>query len=472
MRQATSGIETPPLAPHRRFQPTPREATEPPSPRPRGLYRGEPANCRRDWRQFAPIWLHAALIWGVAVAYRQERGLSVILAVAAAALPVHYLLPYRWKRPFFAAVSALGLGLVFGWETAAAVLPVAAVLIALAVAPIRWGWKAGAMAAVASGLALARAGYFGPGLTLGLGRTLPSAMWPVLGTMFMFRMIIYLYELKHARKPESVVDTAAYFCLLPNFCFLHFPVVDYRTFLRGYFAADIHAIQRRGLRMMLLGLVQLLGYRFLNHRVRIGPDEVEGLATLARYLGANYLLYLHVAGQFHLACGVLHLFGHQLPETHHNFLLASSFTDYWRRINIYWKDFMVRVFFNPVVFRLKKRPQAVALAAATAVVFLTTWALHAYQSFWLSGRWNFSVPDALFWGVLGLLVMVNVQLDARRKKKPAAPEGAWATARAGAIRAAKTAGTLATISLLWSLWTSQGVGPWLEMLRRGLLGGA
>jgi D-alanyl-lipoteichoic acid acyltransferase DltB (MBOAT superfamily) len=223
---------------------------------------------------------------------------------------------------------------------------------------------------------------------------------------------------------------------------------------------------------MLLGLVQLLGYRFLNHRVRIGPDDVEGLATLARYLGANYLLYLHVAGQFHLACGVLHLFGHQLPETHHNFLLASSFTDYWRRINIYWKDFMVRVFFNPVVFRLKKRPQAVALAAATAVVFLTTWALHAYQSFWLSGRWNFSVPDALFWGVLGLLVMVNVQLDARRKKKPAAPEGEWATARAGAIRAAKTAGTLATISLLWSLWTSQGVGPWLEMLRRGLLGGA
>ena len=54
--------------------------------------------------------------------------------------------------------------------------------------------------------------------------------------MFMFRMIVYLYEMKHARRPETLVDTLSYFFLLPNFCFLHFPVVDYRTLQRGYFA--------------------------------------------------------------------------------------------------------------------------------------------------------------------------------------------------------------------------------------------
>ena len=80
----------------------------------------------------------------------------------------------------------------------------------------------------------------------------------------------------------------------------------------------------------------------------------------------------------------------QLPETHHRYLLATSFTDYWRRINIYWKDFMVRIFFNPVVFRLKRWPQPAALAAATAVVFLATWLLHAYQLYWLRGGWGFS----------------------------------------------------------------------------------
>ena len=144
----------------------------------------------------------------------------------------------------------------------------------------------------------------------------------------------------------------------------------------------------------------------------------------------NYLLYLRVSGQFHMACGMLHLFGFQLPETHHHYLLATSFTDYWRRINIYWKDFMVRVVFNPVVFRLKRRPQPVALAAATAVVFLVTWLLHAYQSFWLRGVWGFGVPDALFWGILGVLVLINVQLDARAARGRAR----------GPVRAAAAAG--------------------------------
>ncbi len=92
---------------------------------------------------------------------------------------------------------------------------------------------------------------------------------------------------------------------------------------------------------------------------------MHDLASLACYLVCNYLLYLQVSGQFHIACGMLHLFGFQLPETHHHYLLATGFTDYWRRINIYWKDFMVRLFFNPVVFRLKRWPQPAALAVAT-----------------------------------------------------------------------------------------------------------
>src|SRR5439155_8022673 len=117
------------------------------------------------------------------------------------------------------------------------------------------------------------------------------------------------------------------------------------------------------------------------------PDEVRCLASFVGYLICNYLEYLHVSGQFHVACGMLHLFGHKLPETHHNYLLATGFTDYWRRINIYWKDFMVRLVFNPVAFRLKHRPQPLALAVATLAVFVVTWFLHAYQLFWRQRVW-------------------------------------------------------------------------------------
>ncbi len=175
--------------------------------------------------------------------------------------------------------------------------------------------------------------------------------------MLMFRMLIFLYELKHARAPESPLDAVAYFFLLPNYCFFHFPVVNYRTMQRGYFAADVHVTQARGLAMMFRGTLQILAYRLVYQRLLISPAEVQGLADLVGHVVCNYLLYLHVSGQFHLACGMLHLFGYHLPETHHRYLLATSFTDYWRRINIYWKDFMVRIFFNPVVFRMKRWPR-------------------------------------------------------------------------------------------------------------------
>jgi D-alanyl-lipoteichoic acid acyltransferase DltB (MBOAT superfamily) len=242
---------------------------------------------------------------------------------------------------------------------------------------------------------------------------------------------------------------------------------------RGYFADDVHALQRRGLQMMFRGTVHLLLYRLIYHELLISPSKVHDLASLSGYLVANYLLYLQVSGQFHIACGMLHLFGFQLPETHHHYLLATGFTDYWRRINIYWKDFMVRLFFNPVVFRLKRWPQPAALAVATISVFLATWFLHAYQSYWLRGSWGFSVPDALFWGVLGALVLVNVQLDARRGNAVARGPSRGAsrpTLRELAVRSVKVAATFTTIAVLWSLWSSPSLSAWLDMVSRGFHG--
>ena len=170
---------------------------------------------------------------------------------------------------------------------------------------------------------------------------------------------------------------------------------------------------------------------------------------------------------------MLHLFGFQLPETHHHYLLATGFTDYWRRINIYWKDFMVRLFFNPVVFRFKRWPQPAVLALGTIAVFVATWLLHAYQSFWLRGSWGFSVPDALFWGTLGALVLVNVQLDARRGERAPRRFGLSAlepTFPLLAVRTLKVAATFTTIAVLWSLWSSESLSAWLGMVSRGIYG--
>lgn len=453
MRPESTRTVAPRAAPHRRFLPPLR-----PSPGLRGLYHGEPDACRRDPRRFLPALGHLLLMLAVFKVFHLEgRAFRGLFVLATAALPVHYLLPFRLKKPAFVAVSMIGLAWAMGGAIAAFVLPAAALLIGACFLPIAWSARASIVAAMGVALALLR--------PAGVAAGVPDGVWAVLGSIFMFRMILFLYELKHAEVPERPIDALSYFFLLPNFCFTLFPVLDYRAFRRGYFAENIHDLQRTGLVLMSRGTVHLLLCRLVAGAM-ILPSEVHGPLGLAGYISCNYLKYLDVSGRFHLACGMLHLFGFGLPETHHNYLLARSFTDYWRRINLPWKDFMVRVVFNPVAFRLKGRARPVVLATATVAVFLATWLLHAYQSFWLRGSWGFSVPDALFWGILGAFVLVNVQLDARRSGRRA--PGVEKSARAIALRATQTFGTFATIALLWSLWSSPSVGAWLGLLKKGL----
>ena len=177
-----------------------------------------------------------------------------------------------------------------------------------------------------------------------------------------------------------------------------------------------------------------------------------------------YLLYLRISGQFHIIAGMLHLFGYDLPETNRRYLLASSINDFWRRINIYWKEFMVKVFYFPAYFKLRRSGELRAQLLATMVVFLATWFLHAYQFFWLQGRFRLSLNDSLFWGTLGALLMINVWLDSRRKSRPV--EKGWPLK----LRlAAQTVGTFCLIAFLWSLWSAASLTEWVYFLKTGTL---
>ncbi len=453
-------------APHRRYLPTRPAPARPSRPRlTEGLYPGEPEACRRAWRPFLRTFLHLALLAAVCRVYRieerafQGRAFQTLIAVALCALPIHYLAPYRYKRGVFLAASLAGLGLVMGPTTAAAVVALALVLIGCCRLPIPFAARAALIAALGATSAYLRAS----------GRALPEPVWSIIASMFMFRILIYLYELKHATAREPLSSALSYFFILPNFAFPHFPVVDYRTMERGYFSQPIHDAQARGLVMATRGTIHLLCYRLVYHELLISPSQVHSPAALASYLVCNYLLYLQVSGQFHIACGMLHLFGWRLPDTHHHYLLADGFTDYWRRINIYWKDFMIRLVFNPVVFALKRRPRPLALGAGTLAVFATTWFLHAYQSFWLRGSWGFTVPDALFWGILGVLVLASVLREAKRKpERSRAPRTASSLIATWMLKASRVALTFVAIASLWSLWSSPSLGAWLEMLSRGV----
>jgi D-alanyl-lipoteichoic acid acyltransferase DltB (MBOAT superfamily) len=282
-----------------------------------------------------------------------------------------------------------------------------------------------------------------------------NVIWPVLASMFMFRLIIYIYDLKNGKATPTFTSTLSYFFLLPNVVFPFFPVVDYSTFRRTYYNDDQFQIYQKGLQWMLRGVIHLILYRYINNYLMISPENVTNTTELVRYLISNFALYLRISGQFHFIIGLLLLFGFNLPETNHLYFLASSFTDLWRRINIYWKDFMMKLFFYPTYFRIRHWGTTASLLLATAFVFFITWFLHAYQWFWLRGTFLLSSQDILFWSILALLVVVNTLYENRRGRKRTLGQASLSVRNH--YLALRMAGTFTVMAVLWPL-TSDSSG--------------
>lgn len=407
------------------------------------------ANARADLARFAVLAGQLALLLVAFRVYHIEGPVFFVVASTAfGGFLVHYWLPLRWKEPFLLALSAAGAFLVLEPVVAALVLGAGLVIFALTRLPVSFGIRLTLILLFGGAIIAAR---FLPDVGI------PGAFWPTFGALFMFRLVIYLYDLRHAAAPFGLVEFGTYFFMLPNFYFLFFPVVDFQTMRQGFLRRNIHDIAQQGIVWMVRGTVHLLVYRVVVQlRGRGAPDEVTSLAALVENMVLTYLLYLKVSGTFHVTVGILHLFGYDLPETHHKWLMARSLTDFWRRINIYWKDFMVKVVWLPTYFRLRKGGDLRAQLVATVLVFVTTWITHAWQYWWLSGQWLLTVPDMLFWGTLGALVVLNVWLEHRagpRRPPPALP-----------VRILQRAGMLALITTLWSLWSSPSVKAWLELL--------
>jgi D-alanyl-lipoteichoic acid acyltransferase DltB (MBOAT superfamily) len=413
-------------------------------------------------RRLVPLLAQLGLLLGVFHAFDVEGGpFRRLAAIGFAGFLVHYLTPLPWKKWVFVGLSLAGGAAVLAYDTGASgafavLLPASAVGLAFALgasffAILRLAapfWlRLVLVGAIAGLLAWMRVVTF-----------LPGPFFLVLGSIFMFRMILYAYEVKVARRPESFADFCSYFFLLPNFYFVLFPVIDYSTFKKSFYARDIHDTAQRGIAWMVRGTTHLVLYRWIYHNLVIGPESIDSPATLAQFVAVPFWLYLKVSGHFHVIVGMLHLFGYSLPETNRRYFLASSFTDFWRRINIYWKDFMIKAFYYPAYFRFRRRNETLALVVATVLVFVATTLLHGYQMFWLHGTFTITSADLAFWGILGALVVVNALSEARRPRRPAKRSRAAALA----ARVPSTLAVYLTITVLWSLWSGHSVGDWVE----------
>jgi len=411
------------------------------------------------------------MLCGAIAALELEAGLGLplVLPVLALGYCVHAWLPGAWKLPFFVALSAVAFACVLGPVDALAVGVLGGVLFLLCNLRAHIRWRVASLLACGALLVALRAGWIPAPRLPGGSAPEQSLVVPLVASMFLFRGAIYLYDEHTQPRPASIWMRVAYFFLLPNVCFLLFPVVDYRTFQRTYYAAPAREIHARGLRWMLRGILHLLAYRAVHAYLTPAAGDVHDLGGVLMFVCSSYLLYLRISGHFHLVIGMLHLFGFQLPETNHAYLLAHSFSDSWRRTNVYWTEFMKKLVYYPAYMRLRMRGTTFALVASTALVFVATWWLHALQWFFLQGGLPLAW-DGMFWGVAALLALWSVLAEARRAAGPAvlAPGAPAAPPRLGAAlrHALRVLGVFATTSLLWSLWSSRSLSEWSGVLKQ------
>lgn len=413
---------------------------------------GDPreANARPSVSRFVALATQLALLELVFNVYHtlDTQTYLKMTAIAFGAFAIHYWLPFRLKEPFWAAASALAAFALLPRNTA--ILLIGITLGLYAILRSRFSFRARVAAVAAVFLVM------GWGCAKELPHV-PRPLYAVFGAIFMFRIVIYIYDLSHSKKPAGFVAYLTYFLTLPNYVFTLFPTIDFETMRRGYYRRDGNEIAQQGIDWMIRGTIQLMLYQLVVYiNDPLLPDRIRSFPSVMLLMVSIYLLYLKVSGQFHIIVGLLHLFGYDLPETHHRYFLASSISDLWRRINIYWKDFMVKIVYFPVYFRLRKRGDTAARVAATGAVIAATWMLHSYQYFWVKGAFFFSWPDAIFWSVLGVFMIGDTIREGRRKVRR--PED---TLSARATHAAQVCGTFALMCLMWTLWSAPTVGQFL-----------
>jgi len=425
---------------------------------------GDGTDAKSEVRVLLWLLLQAGFVLALIVGLRIENQAfyTRVAPLAILGAMVNHLLPMRYRLKFFALLSVLGLILVFGMTQGAWILGIGLLFILLCHLPVPRPLRVVLILMVGTGLGLMRAEV--------LPTPWATAIWPIVGSMLMFRLIIYLYDLPHLKQRATWEERVAYFFCLPNVVFPLFPVLDFSTFRRTYYDRPAAGIYQEGIHWILRGLLHLVGYRLLYEYGHASPADVRTGTDLIGYVISNYGLYLRVSGQFHLIIGMLHLFGFRLPETHRFFFLAANFSDLWRRINIYWKDFMQKVFYQPVFFRLRRhRSETFALLVSTITVFVATWFLHSYQWFWLLGTWLFSATDAIFWGLLGCCLVLNLLYESRKGRVRTV--GASAAGPGARIRlAAQTVAMFTFMALLWAFWTSPTISGFVEMLRQATFG--
>ena len=414
-----------------------------------------PSNKNQEASKMAWIKIGAQLILITCVVHyfqiEADLGFPEFWYLWLAMFVVNLIIPQNFRPILLFTTFVMTLTIFLGWLGATKVLMMCFFIIGLCHLPIK--------------LIFRKIIVFGVGLVVGLMilGMVPSPFdtnqLRVIATIFMFRIILYLYELEYEKKPVPVWTRLNYFLLAPNIIFPLFPIVDYKKFQSGYYSENPVKTYQKGTNLITWSVLCLLIYRFIYHFGIPNIREIHGLADVLQYFIATYLTVFRLIGLLTLSIGVLHLFGFNLPRIFNNMFLASSFSDLFRRINIYWKEFLTKVIYYPVYFRLRKLTPDSALIISIMVTYFFTWFFHVYQWFWVLGSNPLRQNSLIFWGVFGVFATIAAFFnDTDRSKRQR--HSLWAIL----IHTGKIMITFLSMSMLYSMWVNPTFDSWIRIL--------
>lgn len=147
---------------------------------------------------------------------------------------------------------------------------------------------------------------------------------------------------------------------------------------------------------LLVGLGYSPAVRLLFPRCDL--DLVSPAWVWARLVLSFVIAWLYLVGTEQTSVGVCRLFGYRVRDNYQAPLYARNVADFWRRWNVLWRDFLVRVLFFPTAMGLARRSGDTRpwhLAVATAVTFVGSYALNALPLLLLSLRGMVILTDGV-----------------------------------------------------------------------------
>ena len=157
------------------------------------------------------LWIagqFAALILLFKVYRIESRAFLQLCAMALLGFMIHSQLPLRARIHFFAGLSVTILLVIMGWVNGAWMVGLGGTLILICRYVNPWSLKLVLVSLVTVVIVVMRG--------LPGDWPWPAAIWPILGSMFMFRLIVLMYDLKHAKKPVSLSWMVSYFFYDPQ----------------------------------------------------------------------------------------------------------------------------------------------------------------------------------------------------------------------------------------------------------------